>query len=253
MVSNGYVMLDVKFRQNASVGERFNMTTLYSIEGPPSEWKDEGSAVGANTLAAVVKNETYVYLAGTSRVGIRFLLRELWPGNATKAEEDISNKLGYDWKMGYDPSANEMIFVAFVSQSNRTLIYFKDGETLTDVEEPKKRLVTLLDSGPPKSITKIGETHQLLHLYPVPSAKSGHKNELYIIGPAPARNLTKLDIDDWEFGPNVTFKMSSYEFNDQIYWFILPETASEEVFPKFPVFVTKDFKKRYFLDIGTDM
>ena len=42
------------------------MTALYSISGPPSEWEDEGSIGYKDTLAAVIKNDTFVYLAGTT-------------------------------------------------------------------------------------------------------------------------------------------------------------------------------------------
>ena len=106
-------------------------------------------------------------------------------------------------------------------------------------------------TGPIKSIQKLDETHQLLHLYPVVKAQSEHKNQLYILD-TNSQVLTNVNIDDYAIGANTTFKLSSYDFNHQKYWFILPETDAELEFPKKPVYVTKDFQKKYEFDIGED-
>jgi len=41
------------------------MTAKYDIVGPPSEWKDEGKFVGNDIWASIIKNDTFVYLAGS--------------------------------------------------------------------------------------------------------------------------------------------------------------------------------------------
>ena len=102
-----------------------------------------------------------------------------------------------------------------------------------------------------KSFQKLNETHQLLHLYPVPDAQSEHKNQLWILD-TNSTVLTNVNIDDYALGANTTFKLSSYEFKEQKYWFIIPDTSSELEFPKMPVYVTKDFQKKYEFDIGED-
>ena len=257
-VSNGFVMLDIKFREEAEGKARFNMTAKYDIVGPSSEWKDEGKFVGNDIWASIIKNDTFVYLAGSvtdKKDTIRFVLQQLEPSSQTINFEDMPNKLGFQWELGYDSYKNELIFASHLAQTKKSLIYFRDGLTLKPVVEPRKRLITLNDSGPIRSVQKMNETHQLLHLYPVAEAQSEHKNELYILD-TEAQNLTKVKIDDLAIGANTTFRLSSYDFNRQTYWIILPhtdaDTGEQLEFPKKPVFVTKDFEKRYEFDIGVD-
>lgn len=67
IVSNTHVLLDVNFREGDAVGkQRFNLTTFYNIEGPPSEWSDKGDVLASNTLAAVFKNDSDFYVAKKS-------------------------------------------------------------------------------------------------------------------------------------------------------------------------------------------
>ena len=42
IVSKDFALLDMKFREEATGIERFNLTALYNISGPASEWSDEG-------------------------------------------------------------------------------------------------------------------------------------------------------------------------------------------------------------------
>jgi hypothetical protein len=86
-------------------------------------------------------------------------------------------------------------------------------------------------------------------LYPVPEAQSLHKNQLWILD-TDTQVLTNVNIDDYAIGADTTFKLTSYDFNRQKYWFIVPDTGSKLHFPKKPVYVTKDFHKKYEFDVG---
>jgi len=57
---------------------------------------------------------------------------------------------------------------------------FRNEDDLHEVKLPRKKVITLEgknQTGPIKSIRMLNETHQLLHLYPVPEAQSEHKNQ----------------------------------------------------------------------------
>ena len=62
----------------------------------------------------------------------------------------MGNKLGFQWKLGYDASQNELIYAAYLNTTGASLIYFRDGETLKVVEAPRERMVKLNTSGPIK-------------------------------------------------------------------------------------------------------
>ena len=156
--------------------------------------------------------------------------------------------------MGFDVLHNEFLIASYLNTTNTLTIGIRSGETMREVPLPRKKALTQVGSdktGPIKSFIKFNETHQLLHLYPVPDANSNHKNQLYLLD-TEAQVLSNINIDDYELGENTTFELSSYEFNEQRYWFIVPNTGAELEFPKKPVFVTKDFQKKYELNIGDD-
>ena len=49
IVSANFAVLDMKYRDEAVKKERFNLTAIYNISGPPSEWDDEGDTVSSDT------------------------------------------------------------------------------------------------------------------------------------------------------------------------------------------------------------
>lgn len=156
--------------------------------------------------------------------------------------------------MGFDALHNEFLIGSYLNTTDVLKIGIRYGENLHEVKLPRQKALTLTgknQTGPIKSIQKLNETHQLIHLYPVPEAQSDHKNQLYILD-TEAQVLSNVNIDDYAIGEGTTFSLSSYEFKEQKYWFIIPDTGSEEDFPKKPVYVTKDFQKKYEFNIGED-
>lgn len=49
VVNGNFAILDVKFRDEASGKDRYNLTAIYNISGEPSEWEDEGHTVSYDT------------------------------------------------------------------------------------------------------------------------------------------------------------------------------------------------------------
>ena len=79
--------------------------------------------------------------------------------------------------MGFDSLHNEFLIASYLNTTNVLTIGFRNGETLNEVKLPRKKALTLegIDkTGPIKSIQKLNETHQLIHLYPVTSSPDGH-------------------------------------------------------------------------------
>ena len=63
IVNSDFAVLDMKFRDEATGSDRFNLTAIYNISGSPSEWDDEGQTVSSDTQAVKVKNNSYIYVA----------------------------------------------------------------------------------------------------------------------------------------------------------------------------------------------
>lgn len=61
VVDGKFAILDVKFRDEATGNDRFNLTAIYNISGEPYEWEDEGHIVSYDTQAIMVKNDSYIY------------------------------------------------------------------------------------------------------------------------------------------------------------------------------------------------